>query len=134
MPTVPPLVYVGNDGLPVEAFPLQQCQGDCDLDSDCGEGPLLCFQRSGTEPVPGCSGPGQSGTDYCYNAGATVTTLRYMGNDGIPAAQFPLGKCHGDCDSDNDCGGDLLCFQRDGTEAVPGCEGDGEAATGRDYW
>lgn len=29
------LVNVGNDGIPVDVFPLGQCQGDCDNDDDC---------------------------------------------------------------------------------------------------
>ena len=40
------------------------CEGDCDKDSDCGIG-LMCFQRGGNEPVPGCSGTPKSGWDYC---------------------------------------------------------------------
>ena len=36
-----------------------------------------------------------------------------------------LGKCQGDCDSDDDCEGDLRCFQRDGYSSVPGCYGSG---------
>eukprot|EP00930_Biecheleria_cincta_P027321 TRINITY_DN19198_c0_g2_i2.p1 TRINITY_DN19198_c0_g2~~TRINITY_DN19198_c0_g2_i2.p1 ORF type:complete len:911 (-),score=114.29 TRINITY_DN19198_c0_g2_i2:7-2739(-) len=54
---------------------LQQCQGDCDVDADC-VGNLLCFQRSGTESVPGCSGSGDSGWDYCIQASTTSTTIR----------------------------------------------------------
>ncbi len=35
--TSPPLTLrdVGNNGVPVDAFPLGECQGDCDGDSDC---------------------------------------------------------------------------------------------------
>ena len=32
--------------------------------SDC-EGDLICFQRDLLEPVPGCSGLGQTSYDYC---------------------------------------------------------------------
>ena len=42
------------------------CQGDCDGDGDC-TGELTCFQRDGTEAVPGCSGSGNSGWDYCVS-------------------------------------------------------------------
>jgi hypothetical protein len=125
------LVFAGDEELPFDAFPLQACQGDCDYDSDC-QGFLMCFQRSGTETVPGCNGSGQGGRDYCYDAGATATTLQYMGNNGSPAAQFPLENCRGDCDGDSDCVGELLCFQRGDLETVPGC--DGEGTTGMDYW
>ena len=41
-----------------------RCEGDCDSDSDCKAG-LYCFQRNATEPVPGCSGEGLNGFDYC---------------------------------------------------------------------
>ena len=40
------------------------CEGDCDYDSDCKAG-LRCFQRDGLAPVPGCSGDGLGGWDYC---------------------------------------------------------------------
>ena len=31
----------------------------------------------------------------------------------------------GDCDNDNECEGDLICFQRNGFTQVPGCSGNG---------
>jgi len=58
------LKYVGNDGIPVEAFPLGECEGDCDTDDDC-EGSLECYQRDGGESVPGCEGNSRSKTDFC---------------------------------------------------------------------
>ena len=42
--------------------PCSACHGDCDSDADCEAG-LICFQRDGTEAVPGCTDP----ADYCYN-------------------------------------------------------------------
>jgi len=48
-------------------FPLGECQGDCDSDSECSPD-LVCFQRSGTQSVPGCKGSGQSGSDYCVKS------------------------------------------------------------------
>ena len=50
------------------------CEGDCDYDSDCDVG-LRCFQRDGYESVPGCSGSGQSGWDYCYQATPLPPTI-----------------------------------------------------------
>lgn len=35
----------------------------------------------------------------------------------------PLQRCQGDCDTDSDCASGLKCFQRNGGEAVPGCDG-----------
>jgi len=58
------LIYVGKNGIPAEAFPLGECEGDCDTDDDC-EGRLVCFQRDGGEPVPGCEGNSRSRTDFC---------------------------------------------------------------------
>ncbi|KAL7543207.1 hypothetical protein ACHAXR_012486, partial [Thalassiosira sp. AJA248-18] len=56
----------GNNGLPAEYFPLQECQGDCDSDAECDtDAGLICFERNGYEPVPGCDGIGISATDYC---------------------------------------------------------------------
>ena len=56
---------MGNNGSPAEAFPLGACEGDCDSDDECAAG-LRCFSRDGNEEVPGCVGPGESRTDYCY--------------------------------------------------------------------
>lgn len=62
----PELTIVGDEGLPEGTFPLGQCQGDCDDDSECADG-LACFQRDDYEMVPGCSGKGERKTDYCYD-------------------------------------------------------------------
>jgi hypothetical protein len=85
------------------------------------------MQRDGKEGVPGCRGNGRSGIDYCYNP----FELKVVGNDGSPANKFPLGMCEGDCDSDNECRNGLVCIERDGFEAIPGCEGLG--TSGNDY-
>ena len=42
------------------------CQGDCDNDGEC-QGDLVCFLRTGDEPVAGCSGESSPGWDYCYD-------------------------------------------------------------------
>jgi hypothetical protein len=53
--------------------------------------------------------------------------LDVVGNNGEIAdgkeAEFPLGPCQGDCDSDDDCAEGLYCFDDDGPETVPGCNG-----------
>jgi hypothetical protein len=38
-------------------------------------------------------------------------------------AGYPLQECQGDCDSDDECAGELICFQRDVNGVVPGCVG-----------
>jgi hypothetical protein len=58
---------VGNNNIPTNTFPLDECQGDCDSNVDCNIG-LICYQRSSNPTgVPGCSGGelDESGTDYC---------------------------------------------------------------------
>ena len=39
----------------------------------------------------------------------------------------------GDCDSDNECEGDLVCYKRGGNEDVPGCLLGVGAVDGKDY-
>lgn len=58
------LFQVGNNGEPLDKFPLSHCEGDCDNDEECSSS-LLCQQRSDLEEVPGCDGIGRDGTDYC---------------------------------------------------------------------
>mmetsp|Transcript_13320 Transcript_13320/g.28769 ORF Transcript_13320/g.28769 Transcript_13320/m.28769 type:complete len:787 (+) Transcript_13320:1072-3432(+) len=129
IPQYKALVIAGNNGSPVEAFPLAECQGDCDNDGDC-QGELLCYQRTGTEQVPGCTGLGVSAKDYC--ASRSDTSLLFLrGDNGSPGANFPLGLCEGDCDSNSDCQGTLICKQRTEVEEVLGCNGEG--ASGEDY-
>eukprot|EP00980_Cylindrotheca_fusiformis_P025931 scaffold14920_cov63-Cylindrotheca_fusiformis.AAC.4 len=120
--------YVLNNGL-------GRCEGDCDHDSDCA-GNLVCFQRSANDAVPGCVGgkDDSSRTDYCIRP----TDLNHPISDNDPhlsyIGQTPwLGLCQGDCDHDEDCGSDLVCFQRDANEEVPGCSGGGSDASRTDY-
>jgi len=112
LPFLPPLVNVAKDP---EKGGLKECYGDCDSDLDCMKG-LACFQRDKYTPVPGCSGKGKDGWDYCY-----TPVLNIVGKD--PKAK--LGACSGDCDSDKDCASGLECKQRDADEEVPGCFGEG---------
>ena len=122
------LELVGNNGSPSGAFPLQECQADCDNDSECDYG-LVCIQR-GNEFVPGCDdGTPIDGEDYCIKA--QPLELHRMGNNGSPSANFPLQNCQGDCDNDNECAPGLKCYQRSGVEPVPGCAGAGYS--GNDY-
>ena len=153
------LVLVGDNGSPAAAFPLSNCQGDCDVDGDCQvrqylrssfncarsyiscriltrhsllqiqiiiQEPLLCYLRFQAESVPGCSGTGVSGDDYCAYRPANY--LFYVG-DGLDPGS--LGLCEGDCDADIDCAVGLICDQRSGVTPVPGCDGTGRQ--GSDY-
>ena len=58
------LVMVGDNGVPESAFPLKECEGDCDFDEDC-ELDLVCELRDDREDVPYCVGKGSQGVDYC---------------------------------------------------------------------
>ena len=64
---------------------------------------------------------------------SVLTSVKTVGNNGNPKSAFPLSLCEGDCDSDADCDGDLVCFKRDGGEAVPGCSGGTEALGPSDF-
>ena len=86
----------------------------------------MCYQRKDLESVPGCSGEGSSGKDYCCDRPPNY--LFYIGNNLGPDA---YGLCEGDCDIDADCQGILICEQRREFTEVPGCEGSGRR--GGDY-
>ncbi|CAJ1965923.1 unnamed protein product [Cylindrotheca closterium] len=144
------LVIVGDEGFPTSVFPLDQCHGDCDSDTDCAQG-LTCFQRTRDEAVPGCTGNGATGLDYCHNptlssrsgddspvvgtTNGTLPILDFIGDREMEL--YSLQECQGDCDFDSDCELGLVCFFRsfgDGGH-VPGCSGnaDGIASRNEDF-
>lgn len=126
--TTTDLTIEGNDCEPPESFPLGACEGECDDDSQCQLG-LKCFQRRGSESIPGCSGDGQSGKDYCYKPELEIVEIVNINVDSLI-----LGVCQGDCDDDSNCQPGLRCLDRSGTDpvpGVPGCSGDPER--GSDY-
>jgi hypothetical protein len=118
------------------------CEGDCDSDLQC-KGNLLCFQRNGIQAVPGCTGSGTSGRDYCYEPTAPVTVTVTSNTQVTPVASTntaitnifgrlrgsgcsksrPCGVCEGDCDNNDECAGNLICYQKLGPGRVPGCSG-----------
>jgi len=112
-------------------YPLDQCQGDCDVDSHC-RGNLICFHRQGSESVPGCYGgeKDRTSTDYCIDPKYVVADsslflpeLKFLGRN-PPETNFPLQECEGDCDRDSDCAAGLVCIQRHENDGpVPGCWG-----------
>eukprot|EP00534_Pseudo-nitzschia_fraudulenta_P011578 CAMPEP_0201205640 /NCGR_PEP_ID=MMETSP0851-20130426/171277_1 /ASSEMBLY_ACC=CAM_ASM_000631 /TAXON_ID=183588 /ORGANISM="Pseudo-nitzschia fraudulenta, Strain WWA7" /LENGTH=270 /DNA_ID=CAMNT_0047493905 /DNA_START=94 /DNA_END=907 /DNA_ORIENTATION=+ len=65
---LPHLKWLGKDPRD-EEFPLQECEGDCDKDSDCAAG-LICLQRrtKNSGSVPGCTGRDDGLTDYCVKS------------------------------------------------------------------
>ncbi|CAJ1946718.1 unnamed protein product [Cylindrotheca closterium] len=52
-----------------------------------------------------------------------------------PTTEGSWGHCEGDCDVDDDCYHNLICFQRQENEAtpVPGCKGGDEDFSANDY-
>jgi len=101
---------------------LEDCQGDCDSDSECS-GDLKCFHNvdGATDVPPQCSGTASADWDYCYD----TPSLRNVGGNPIT----PLFICEGDCDKDEDCNGDLMCFHNvdDATDVPEGCVGTASA-------
>jgi hypothetical protein len=61
-----PTVGGTNDG---DATGLEACIGECDGDGQCAAG-LVCFERDGYTPVPGCNGMGDNDWDYCTTPAA----------------------------------------------------------------
>jgi len=106
-------------------LPLNLCEGDCDSDDEC-MGSFVCYQRDYYFPSPGCSGvPENSRDDYCV-----APPLKDNGWNPV----LPLGLCEGDCDSNDECMGDLVCFLRNNYEPVPMCSGgSGGDRSGYDY-
>jgi hypothetical protein len=70
IPTSQPGIPLSGDNDDA-ATNLQVCTGDCDSDAQCATG-LACFQRSNYETVPGCTGAGSRGADYCYDPALAV--------------------------------------------------------------
>ena len=64
---------------------------------------------------------------YCQSQGfepKTIPgTINYVGECGSEG--YLCKECEGDCDSDDDCEGDLICRQRSEASSVPGCSGEG---------
>lgn len=121
-----------SDRILQNRHPLNQCQGDCDVDEHC-KGRLICFQREGSESVPGCKGGNKdtTSTDYCIDPDDNIPDdkmifpeLKWLGQNPRDM-DFPLQECEGDCDSDSDCAPGLVCLQRrtENSGPVPGCWG-----------
>lgn len=128
-PQIPQLVRVDKDSSTF-SYPLDECQGDCGGDKHCA-GQLTCFKRKSSEPVPGCSGSGDLGKDYCYDPPPDALVLK--GRNGNPQSAFPLGMCQGTCKWDGQCAEGLKCLKRKAFEDVPGCDGGDRGKRGKNY-
>lgn len=77
--------------------------------------------RTDFESVPGCSGGGIDGKDYCYDSSfSNIFADSLQANADCTISQ-PCDRCQGDCTQDADCKGNLVCFRRTSGEPVPGC-------------
>jgi len=103
------------------------CQAGCSEDDDC-LGSLQCLHRhDGMPVVPGCTfESGHEDKNFCYmpteNSTLSVPDLGAARIDTECTTQEKCQECRGDCDSDDECAGDLKCFIRHKGEHVPGCE------------
>lgn len=73
------------------------------------------------------------GADYCYlptSLNMDPSLIRSGPGACSPSSQCEL--CEGDCDKDEDCQENLICFHRHENAAVPGCRG-GEYDRSRTY-
>ena len=94
------------------------------MDEDCAA-ELRCFQRSeGMSRVPGCKGDANSfgGQNFCIQSSMIKVDLEILDETHWDNA-FEL--CQGDCEFDEECAGQLVCYERqEGTTEIPGCLGD----------
>jgi len=94
------LDWVGSD----PGILLGACQGDCNTDSDC-DGDIKCYHD---QIPPGCVGSMDAGQDYCGNPDFGIELKWHEWNP-----NFILGECEGDCDSDDECEADLICYHNE---------------------
>ncbi len=105
---------------------LGRCEGNCNSDEDCS-GDLVCYERNGYQPVPGCMG----GSDGVQHFNYCIVPFPDLVDVENPDPLVKLAKCHGECSSDDDCKDGLVCYDRKGYQQVPGCNGTG--VQHRDY-
>ena len=82
------------------------------------QGDLICFQRTGDEIVPGCTG---LTTDFTTEDFCIPKPTNLLQNIGDEYTNGYYGECQGDCDSNSDCFGDLVCFPRTGKQTDMSC-------------
>ena len=81
---IPELKFLGRDPQ-ASNFPLQECEGDCDENSDCTVG-LVCLQRhEDMGPVPGCWGQDNSSADYCVRSSLVLPNERTKSSPSSPS-------------------------------------------------
>jgi hypothetical protein len=60
-----------------------------------------------------------------------LVDIEIIGAD--PVDNYPLARCQGDCDNDVQCVGELVCYQRNAYDPVPGCSGGTSGTSRTDY-
>jgi hypothetical protein len=60
-----------------------------------------------------------------------LVNVQILGSD--PTDEYPLARCQGDCDRDDHCEAELVCYQRDAYDPVPGCGGGTSSSSRSDY-
>jgi hypothetical protein len=63
----------------------------------------------------------------------STLSLTMRASNGLPLSVFPLGRCEGDCDTDEDCADGLICYHRGTRDLVPGCLDGDKAASVSDF-
>ena len=86
--------------------PCSEGQGDCDTNADCA-GDLRCVQNNGAQFGFAAS------LDMCVRACHNWQTA---GSATYCTPSCPCGDGLGDCDSDADCAGGLICIRQSGTD------------------
>jgi len=121
------VTYVGQNAC---AFaPCSDGQSDCDDNDEC-QGDLICWQRENGETDPRYD---TSGIDYkadvCVQPmdstpqdDSSISSegpiyVEFVGKD--TCASTPCSNGQSDCDSNSECEGDLICWQRDNGETDP---------------
>lgn len=99
-------------------------KGDCDNSDECKRG-LVCYDRGFNDPVPGVFVSGvessdSSDDDYDICAEPSIIAKSKGGDYCKDKDGYRCSIGLGDCDNDNQCEGDLLCFERTHDEAIPG--------------
>jgi len=129
--------WAGKDGCN-QRSPCGDAKSDCDSDGDCA-GELICWQRSNGETKLGydvtninadadvCIQPetpandppsDEPSTDDTSNTDA-MKVVNFIGKDSC-TPQSPCQDAESDCDSDTDCEGELICWQRSAGESRAG--------------
>lgn len=126
-------------------FQMQKCDGDSPYQMLVGWHPTQPFELHPVEKIEKCINQHhhprpeeEIANTACETARRHHTNLWKVyqndnaGNEVVRmrprecSRNAPCGKCEGDCDTSDDCEGDLICVQRsetDGQMPVPGCQG-----------